>query len=85
MRHFKILSDGYITAIGTGPGGTEITEAEYNEIKSVIANMPQAKSGYWYRLKDDLTWEQSELTIADPEPTVEEKAAAYDILMGLEE
>ena len=85
MRHFKILSDGYITAIGTGPGGTEITEAEYNEIKSVISNMPKAKSGYWYRLKDDLTWEQSELTIADQEPTVEEKAAAYDILMGLEE
>lgn len=85
MRYFKSLSDGYIYAIGTGPGGTEITEAEYNDIKSVIVNMPQAKSGYWYRLKDDLTWEQSELTIADPEPAVEEKAAAYDILMGLEE
>ena len=81
MRYFKSLSDGYIYAIGTGPGGTEITEAEYNDIKSVIDNMPQAESGY--RLKMDQTWELYELPAApedaDQELTAEE---ALNIIVG---
>ncbi len=92
MRYYKSLTDGYITAIGTGPGGTEITEAEYNEIKSVIGNMPQAESGYWYRLTDGLVWEKYEIITPAPEPTpeeriavLEEQLAAAKILLGLEE
>lgn len=92
MRYFKSLSDGYIYAIGTGPGGTEITEAEYNDIKSVIGNMPQAESGYWYRLTDSLVWEKYEIITPTPEPTtegriaaLEEQLAAAKILLGLEE
>lgn len=92
MRYFKALSDGYIYAIGTGPGGTEITEAEYKSIKSVIANMPQAESGYWYRLTDGLVWEMYEIISPAPEPTPEERIAALEqelaaakILLGLEE
>ena len=92
MRYYKILSDGYITAIGTGPGGTEITEAEYNEIKPVIVNMPQAESGYWYKLTDSLVWEKYEIITPAPEPTPEERIAALEeqlaaakILLGLEE
>lgn len=92
MRYFKSLSDGYIYAVGTGPGGTEITEAEYNDIKSVIGNMPQAESGYWYRLTDSLVWEKYEIITPTPEPTtegriaaLEEQLAAAKILLGLEE
>lgn len=92
MRYFKSLSDGYIYAIGTGPGGTEITEAEYKSIKSVIGNMPQAESGYWYRLTDSLVWEKYEIITPAPEPTtenriaaLEEQLAAAKILLGLEE
>lgn len=92
MRYFKSLSDGYIYAIGTGPGGTEITEAEYNDIKSVIGNMPQAEGGYWYRLTDSLVWEKYEIITPTPEPTtegriaaLEEQLAAAKILLGLEE
>lgn len=37
MRYFKKYNDcGKIIFIGTGPGGTEITESEYNAILSEI-------------------------------------------------
>ena len=36
MRYYKQLSDSHIIAIGTGSGGTEITEAEYNALLSEI-------------------------------------------------
>lgn len=37
MRYYVRYSDsGNLIAIGTGPGGTEITEAEYNELLTMI-------------------------------------------------
>ena len=36
MRYYKQIIDNYLTAIGTGPGNIEITEAEYNEITRTI-------------------------------------------------
>ena len=37
MRYYKMTdTDGKLTAIGTGSGGTEITEAEYNALLSEI-------------------------------------------------
>ena len=36
MRYYKQISDESLLAIGTGPGGTEITEAEYNVLLSEI-------------------------------------------------
>ena len=37
MRYYAKYDDyGKLIAIGTGPGGTEITEAEYNELLSMI-------------------------------------------------
>lgn len=36
MRYYKIYSDNKLLAIGTGPGGTEITESEYNALISEI-------------------------------------------------
>ena len=35
-RYYKQTDGVHILAIGTGPGGTEITEAEYNAILSEI-------------------------------------------------
>lgn len=78
MRYYKVISNEYILAIGTGNGGEEITKAEYNEILSVIQSRPN--NGYGYRLKTDLTWERYELPIEeDPELTEEE---TLDILLG---
>ena len=36
MRYYKQLSGSHIIAIGTGQGGTEITEAEYNTLLAEI-------------------------------------------------
>ena len=36
MRYYKITGNNAIVAIGTGYGGTEITESEYNTLLSEI-------------------------------------------------
>lgn len=36
MRYYKLVSDKSLIAIGTGLGGTEITESEYNTLLSEI-------------------------------------------------
>lgn len=36
MRYYKQVSDESLLAIGTGEGGTEITESEYNTLLSEI-------------------------------------------------
>ena len=36
MRYYKILKNDILFAIGTGCGGTEITEVEYNRLLSEI-------------------------------------------------
>ena len=49
MRYFKIIKNNSLTAIGTGSGGTEITEAEYNgllaEIREKAALVDKLYSG----------------------------------------
>lgn len=83
MRYFKALSDGYIYAIGTGSGGIEITEAEYNEIMAIIQNR-QIAEGKGYRLKADLTWEEYDLPPV-PEPSDDDEIStdeALNILLG---
>lgn len=68
MRYYKLTGSDYLMAIGTGLGGTEITESEYNNILSIIRSRPTPPAGYAYRLKADLTWEQYELP-PEPEPS----------------
>ena len=83
MRYFKIIKNNSLIAIGTGPGGVEITEAEYNAIMDVIRNRPDAE-GKGYRLKTDLTWEAYDLP-PEPEPSDEDElsdAEALNILLG---
>ena len=77
MRYYKLIENGYIIAIGTGVGGIEITEEEYNSILVHIRSCPEAPSGYGYRLKEDLTWELYEL------PIVEETDISSDELMTM--
>lgn len=60
MRYYMIAEDGYITGIGTGGGGEELTETEYNAILTAIRNKPTESETVGYRLKTDLTWESYE-------------------------
>ena len=83
MRYYKLIDGGYIVQIGTGLGGEKITEAEYSTILGAFDSRPVPPSGFDYRLRDDLTWEAYELPPQpELEPTSEDKAEAYDILMG---
>ena len=81
MRYYKNVDNGYILAIGTGNGGTEITEAEYNKIMSVIQTIPQSTETTDYRLKTNLTWESYDI---EPEPEEDEidEFEALEILLG---
>ena len=81
-RYYKQTDDVYILAIGTGYGGTEITEAEYNEIMAIIQNRPTAE-GKGYRLKTDMTCEEYDLppvVVSDDDELSAEEA--LDILLG---
>lgn len=81
MRYYKQINDEYIDGIGTGDGGTEITESEYNEIMTVIRNSP-VREGYGYRLKTDLTWEEYEDPTHPPDPS--EEVSGDEVLDALE-
>lgn len=81
MRYYKDIQNGFIAAIGTGGGGVEITETEYESILAVIRNKPARTDTTDYHLRQDLTWQEYERI--DPpdedEPSAEE---VVDILLG---
>ena len=78
-RYYCQYNDsGILLAIGTGAGGTEITEAEYNEIMVIIQNHPTAE-GKGYRLKADLTWEEYDLP-PEPEPSDDDEISTDEAL-----
>ena len=84
MRFYKIVNDEYITAIGTGSLGTEITETEYNEIVELIQTKPPHTETTDYRMKTDLTWEEFELPVPDPDPEIDDSELAEILLGGAE-
>ena len=84
MRYYKNVNNGYITIIGTGFGGEEITEEEYNTILSVIHSKPPATETTDYRLREDLTWEEYHIDPPDPDPDIDD-AELLNILMGVTE
>ena len=88
MRYYKQIEGNYITAIGTGGGGTEITEREYNDIMAIIQQKPQRTEIADYRLKTDLTWEQYERIEPSTEPEPPEnlsESAEYLLNEGMVE
>lgn len=89
MRYYKMISNGMLVSVGHGgETGVGITETEYNRILDVISNRPTAPDGYCYKLTNSLEWELCELPQIEPAEELtetEEKAAAYDILMGVGE
>ena len=58
VRYYKRVENGYLIAIGTGPGGTQITADEYIQLQETIAARPLPPEGYDYRLTEDLIWEE---------------------------
>ena len=84
MRYYKQISDSYILAIGTGYGGEEITETEYNQIMSVIQSRPTDNKGY--KLKTDLIWEEYDLPeIVESDDDELSDGETLNILLGVTE
>ena len=82
MRYYKMIIDGYLVAVGSGSGGTEITAEEYAELLNIIRSKPVTSEGYDYLLKADLTWELYELP---PMPIEDEEISdteALNIITG---
>lgn len=82
MRYYKMIIDGYLVAVGSGSGGTEIAEAEYNNLLEIIRNKPIAESGHDYRLREDLEWELYELPIIPTEDDEISDTEALNIITG---
>ena len=81
MRYYKIIDNGYILGIGTGAGGTEITQGEYDAIMSAIRVKPSDTGTIGYRLTTALTWESYE---KEPVNTGLEEVDADEIASALE-
>ena len=81
-RYYKQIEDGFLTAIGTGPGGEEITKEEYDEILNIIRSCPVAEVGTIYRLKPDLTWELVEVPVISQDEQEISDAEALNIILG---
>ena len=98
MRYFaQYTESGHLLVIGTGPGGTEITEAEYNTLLAEIRAKAQLVDDVYNGVKtlDDVPaeWrdeiqrrvtERQEAEQAEPEETELEDAIAALNLLGVE-
>ena len=68
MHYYKNVVDGYIVSLEereTPASGDEITEAQHNEILSILDNRPTAPDGYGYRLTEKMQWELYEIPVID--------------------
>lgn len=81
MRYYKDIKNGFIAAIGTGGGGVEITESEYESIMAVIQDKPEQTETTDYHLREDLTWEEYE-RIEPPDESEPSAEEVVDILLG---
>lgn len=83
MKYYKIENDNNIVAIGTGPGGVEITEAEYTrllaEIREKAALVNQLYSGEITLADVPEAWQEEIQRRVDERIAAEGEAAAQDI------
>lgn len=83
MSFYKVTHDGYILGIGEGGGGTQISEAEYNEIMGVVKKKTFEK-GIDYFLREDLTWEERVPEPPDPDEDIDGDDVLEILLGGAE-
>lgn len=84
MRHYARYNDSdHLLAIGTGPGGVEITEAEYNrllaEIREKAALVDRLYSGEITIADVPEAWREEIQRRVDERIAAEGEAAAQDI------
>ena len=83
MRYFKIIKNNSLIAIGTGNGGTEITEAEYNallsEIREKATLVNKLYSGEITIAEVPTDWQEEIQRRVDERITAEDSAEEQDI------
>ena len=83
MKYFAQYENGILTAIGTGYGGTEITEAEYNtllaEIREKAALVDKLYSGEITIADVPTGWQEEIQRRVDERIAAEGAAAEQDI------
>lgn len=86
MKYGISLEGGYVQALFNGlVCDRELSKSEYDSVKAIIQGKPADPDGYAYKLRaDNYEWELVE-NPTEPEPSVDDKAEAYDILMGVSE
>lgn len=81
-RYYKLVEDGYLTGIGTGAGGTEISEKEFGQLEAVIAAKPTPPEGRDYVLREDLQWQLCDLPETGAEDAPLDPAEALELICG---
>lgn len=81
MRYYKQVENGYIHAIGSGAGNTEITAEEYARIMAVIKSRPTPPDGKEYHLTEHLEWEEYDKSVVE----IDEEATEADYQAALAE
>ena len=83
MRYYKIVDGDYLLAVGTGNGGEEITEAEYNtllaEIREKVALIVKLYSGEITIADVPTEWQEEIQRRVDERIAAEDAAAEQDI------
>lgn len=84
VEFYKNTNGDYMDFLSKGYGQERISEAEYNEILSIIQSAPTPPEGFMYSLRaDTLEWELVESPPApiDPYEDVDDNVA-FDIIFG---
>lgn len=73
--------DGYIVGVvaGVSAANSNATEQEYRNVKALLLNPPTAPEGYFYRLRENLEWELTQM------PEIHEDAGEADYIAALAE
>ena len=84
MAYSMFVHNNFIDQVRADSSGDAISKDLYDNIVYKILHKPEEPEGWFYALRaDTLEWELVELPpMPNPEPSVEDKAEAYDILMG---
>lgn len=83
MKYFKNTDHGYIVSVSENYGEEIITDAEFEELKSMISKAPLSPNGYTYKLRaDTLEWELVELPPVEPSDEDIPDEEALNIILG---